>query len=322
MAARPRWQACRRQPTQARWPTRRKRPTPPIPRSRVPRDSRDSLVTRRMSARRPMRPTPHARTKRDAWERPPMQATHRMTIARPTTARRARQRQAVRRERKSTPSPRATHMRRLRGDGNAALQIAAPGGQESYVRSHRPIRHAAACCCERRIFRASHRHVRRIACARRRRLFAAEPFADPTRALRWRLMSRQAPHFTRPYANRLRCKSRFHGVIALRHALFQLVAARVVGAWQARVLTFRPRPNACALEPVRSHFPVDSHNKATGRPDGPNRKRWTASHACRNEPYGTRAHLSATSRWFRARCPSCAAPSIRLPPSRSPSRPR
>ena len=79
------------------------------------------------------------------------------------------------------------------------------------IRSKPSADPAAACCwCERRIFRASHRHVRRIACARRRRLFAAEPFADATRVLRWRLMSRQAPYFTRPCGNRPRPEARFY----------------------------------------------------------------------------------------------------------------
>lgn len=96
---------------------------------------------------------------------------------------------------------------------------------ESIIRSKPSADPAAAwCCCERRIFRASHRHVWRIMRARRRRLFAAEPFADATRAVRWRLMSRQALHFTRRRKNRQRRKSWFGGGFALRHALFQLVA--------------------------------------------------------------------------------------------------
>lgn len=101
---------------------------------------------------------------------------------------------------------------------------------------------AAWCCCERRIFRASHRHARHIACARRRRLFTAEPFADATRALRWRLMSRQAPillvharigrgrkhAFTGNCASSrfvsTRCRVRIRGVARLRVRCFRHAA--------------------------------------------------------------------------------------------------
>ncbi|ABB10499.1 hypothetical protein Bcep18194_B0383 [Burkholderia lata] len=85
----------------------------------------------------------------------------------------------------------------------------------------------------RRIFRASHRHVRRIVCARRRRLFAAEPFAVATRPVRWRLMSRQALHFTRPRKNPQRGTARFCAssrfVSTRCRPLFRYVAIWFVG---------------------------------------------------------------------------------------------
>ena len=100
---------------------------------------------------------------------------------------------------------------------------------------------AACCCCGRRIFRASHRHVRRIMCARRRRLFASEPFAVATRSVRWRLMSRQALHSTRPCKNRQGRASRFCASSRFVSTLFQLVAACFFVTWQSDSLCVSDR---------------------------------------------------------------------------------
>lgn len=139
---------------------------------------------------------------------------------------------------------------------------------------------AACCCCERRIFRASHRHVRRIECARRRRLFAAEPGAVATRSVRWRLMSRQALHFTRPYRNRQGGKSWFCAssrfVSTRFRSRFHCVAGLLVG--RSRSIQI-----AVCFARARLHLQIDSD---TGSFEicGTRRTRDAiaiASHACR-----------------------------------------
>ncbi len=58
--------------------------------------------------------------------------------------------------------------------------------------------------------------------------------------------------------------------IALRHALFQLVAACVFVAWHACVFdAFGTRPSADAMDPVRARLPVDSHDKIFCQRAGP-----------------------------------------------------
>lgn len=182
---------------------------------------------------------------------------------------------------------------------------------------------AAWCRCERRIFRASRRHARHIACARRRRLFTAEPFADATRALRWRLMSRQAPYFTRPCANRPRPEARFYGELRFVTLCFNSLprAYSWRGTLACSMLSARGRVLARWIRFERVSRLIRT-TKHFGEGQARKRKPRTASHACRNEPCDMCAHPPITWRWFRARCPSCAAPSARSRPSRSPSRPR
>lgn len=112
-------------------------------------------------------------------------------------------------------------------------------------------------------------------------------FADATRPVRWRLMSRQGFHSTRACRIRQGRTPRFAAVFALGHALFQLVAACCVVAWHARSLA------VAATTKTR-----------------------TAPHAARVMP------SSPTSKSLRARCLWSAAPSSRSRPSRSPSRRR
>ena len=175
---------------------------PPMLRSRIPRDSR---VTRRMLARQPMRPTLHAQMKPAACGTPLKPATQWTK----TAQRRTRQRQAARRERKSTSRQRATRMRRLHVRGNAASQSAAPEGQESYVRSHRPIRppHAAGASGA---SSAQAIDTSGASCAPGADASSRRSRRCATRALRWRIMSRQALHSTRRYANRQRPEARFY----------------------------------------------------------------------------------------------------------------
>ncbi len=168
---------------------------------------------------------------------------------------------------------------------------------------------AACCCCERRIFRASHRHVRHIACARRRRLFAVEPFADATRAVRWRLMSRQALHSTRQRRNRQRRKSRFRGGFALRHALFQLVAACGFVACQSYKLHVSKHAPDRLVRSARNDFfhQTNSHAKSFWRCRFPPRKPHR-THAAR-----TMRHACATTDYFEM--VSSAMPFVRGPMS-------
>ena len=169
---------------------------------------------------------------------------------------------------------------------------------------------AACCCCGRRIFRASHRHVRRIVCARRRRLFAAEPFADATRTVRWRLMSRQALHSTRPNRNLQRRKSRFHGEFALRHALFQLVAACIFRCMAILLIGHSSPTKGAAFSPRCEGF-AESIRKPDHSRRAVRTGRAVRCHRMarmQHEPCDTRARSPVTSRWLRARCPSCAAP--------------
>ena len=166
---------------------------------------------------------------------------------------------------------------------------------------------AACCCCERRIFRASHRHVRHIACARRRRLFAVEPFADATRAVRWRLMSRQALHSTRQRRNRQRRKSRFRGGFALRHALFQLVSACGFVACQPYKLDVSKHAPGGFVRSARNDVSTKQIRMPNHFGDAVSLRENRIARMP-HEPCDTRAQPPTTSRWFRARCPSCAAP--------------
>lgn len=173
----------------------------------------------------------------------------------------------------------ATARARQRGFANRRVRL------ESIIRSKPSADPAAACCCcERRIFRASHRHVRRIVCARRRRLFAVEPFADATRAVRWRLMSRQALHSTRQRRNRQRRNARFRGGLRFVTLCFNslpLVASLRVNLTSWTFQSMRPAglcgvPHATMLPPNKFACQI-----ILVMPFLPEK---TASHACRTNP--------------------------------------
>lgn len=97
---------------------------------------------------------------------------------------------------------------------------------------------------------------------------------------------------------------------ALRHALFQLVAAHIFRCMAISLVAHSSPTNGAAFSPR-----CDGFAKSIRKPDH-FRQAVRTGRAVRchrvarmqHEPCDTRARSPVTSRWLRARCPSCAAP--------------
>lgn len=163
--------------------------------------------------------------------------------------------------------------------------------------------------CERRVFRVGGRHVARTACA------DTDASLRQTLALRQRARSMAADEssgvsFYLREPEYAATRAALLPVLALRHALFQLVAASI--RLRRRNRSVRLRWFAHAFSTRATH--ASPHRCAAAARCIRNVRR------ARTPPRERAPPL--TSKWFRARCLSCAVPSIRSRPSRSPSRPR